>query len=49
VGEGEEGEAASDRCQSVIGLGKGRAGHGLSTGTGGNWARAWSRAGLGRD
>jgi len=34
--EGEAGEAASDWCQSVIGLGNGRAGHGLGTDTGGN-------------
>jgi len=36
VGEGEVGEAAGDRCQSVTGLGKGQAGHGLGMGTGGN-------------
>jgi len=39
VGEGKAGEAEGDRCQFVTGLGKGRAGHGLGTGTGGNWAR----------
>ncbi len=39
MGEGEVGEAASDRCQSVTRLGKGRAGHGLGTGTGGTGHR----------
>jgi len=43
VGEGEAGEAASDRCQSVTRLGKGRVGHGLGM----DWA--WSWAGLGTD
>jgi len=54
VGEVKVGEAAGDQCQSMMGLRKGRDGHGLGTGTGGNWARtkhglgtdwAWSRAG----
>jgi hypothetical protein len=42
VGEGEAGEATGDQCQSVIGLGKGRVGHGLGT----DWVWARSRAGL---
>ncbi len=47
--EGEVGEAAGDRCQSAIGLGKGRVGHGLGTGMGTDWARARARAGRGMD
>ncbi len=54
MGEVEVGEAAGDQCQSMMGLGKGRAGHGLGTGTGGNWARTkhglgtnWARTGHG--
>ncbi len=43
VGEGEAGEAAGDWCQSVTGLGKGRAGHKLGTCTSGNWARTGHR------
>ncbi len=38
MGEGEAGEAAGDRCESMTGLGKGWARHGLGMGTGGNWA-----------
>jgi len=34
-------------CQSVTGLGKGWAGHGLGTGMGGNWARTGHRLGTG--
>ncbi len=33
--------------QFVTGLGKGRAGHGLGTGTGGNWARTEHALGTG--